>query len=70
MSVHIEEVPKDLEEQVEELHAQVVIYNLSLCYICTASCTGAGDSFLLFDKLFVNITDEKRKIERNHIERG
>ena len=25
MSVHIEEVPKDLEEQVEELHAQVVI---------------------------------------------
>lgn len=26
MSVHIEEVPKDLEEQVEELHAQVVIF--------------------------------------------
>lgn len=24
-SVHIEEVPKDLEEQVEELHAQVFI---------------------------------------------
>ena len=23
VSVHIEEVPKDLEEQVEELHAQV-----------------------------------------------
>ena len=33
MSVHIEEVPKDLEEQVEELHAQVVIF---ICgYICT-----------------------------------
>lgn len=26
VSVHIEEVPKDLEEQVEELHAQVVIF--------------------------------------------
>ena len=33
MSVHIEEVPKDLEEQVEELHAQVVI--LICGYICT-----------------------------------
>lgn len=30
MSVHIEEVPKDLEEQVEELHAQVVIF---LCWL-------------------------------------
>ena len=26
VSVHIEEVPKDLEEQVEELHAQVVMF--------------------------------------------
>ena len=27
MSVHIEEVPKDLEEQVEDLHAQVCFFN-------------------------------------------
>ena len=26
MSVHIEEVPKDLEEQVEDLHAQVCFF--------------------------------------------
>ena len=29
VSVHIEEVPKDLEEQVEELHAQVWAYKYS-----------------------------------------
>ena len=41
MSVHIEEVPKDLEEQVEELHAQVVIF---ICgYICTACSIGVGN---------------------------
>ena len=26
VSVHVEEVPKDLEEQVEDLHAQVCIH--------------------------------------------
>lgn len=30
VSVHIEEVPKDLEEQVEELHAQVWAYKYSI----------------------------------------
>lgn len=30
VSVHIEEVPKDLEEQVEELHAQVWPYKYSI----------------------------------------
>ena len=32
MSVHIEEVPKDLEEQVEELHAQVLFYAIFKTY--------------------------------------
>jgi len=34
VSVHIEEVPKDLEEQVEELHAQVVNFVLMLHLLC------------------------------------
>lgn len=33
-SVHIEEVPKDLEEQVEELHAQVFIEAIFICSQC------------------------------------
>ena len=36
VSVHIEEVPKDLEEQVEDLHAQVIAY---LFYSITAGAS-------------------------------
>lgn len=42
-SVHIEEVPKDLEEQVEELHAQVKRDSFNYC-TCKASDIVKGNA--------------------------
>lgn len=37
-SVHIEEVPKDLEEQVEELHAQVKRDSFDYFFLTVTTC--------------------------------